>query len=106
MSVDRKFYRQSANVDRDLNEPVDDWQDWLDTRETQVENYITHPTNLDNVKFDEFPNVKARVDKFRLNCFTVKKGSKDSFCNAVLQTLVFKIFLKKILSKIKMRPKK
>ena len=34
VSVDRNFSRQFANFDRDLNEPINDWQDWLDTRGT------------------------------------------------------------------------
>ena len=79
VSSDRSFYRQFENVERDLNEPVDDLQDWLDLRDLQPENYLTHPTNFDKVEFGEFNNVKERADKSRSKCLTIEKGSKDSF---------------------------
>ena len=65
VSSDRNFYRQFKNVERDLNKPVNDLQDWLDLHNLQSENYLTHPENFDKVEFDKFNNVKERANKFK-----------------------------------------
>ena len=40
ISVDEDFYREFANVSKNLDELVDDYLDWIDQRDLQPENYL------------------------------------------------------------------
>ena len=65
ISVGRDFYGGFENVDRNLNEPIDDYEDWLDQQDLHPENDLLHEVPRDSIEFDEFENVKARAGKFK-----------------------------------------
>ena len=63
ISADENFYRAFENVDRNSDEPVVDHLDWLlDNRDSQPENCTAFDTK--EIEFDEFENVKNRIEKF------------------------------------------
>ena len=95
ISVGGDFYGGFENVDRNLNEPIDDYEDWLDQQDLHPENDLLYEVPRDSIEFDVFENVKARAGKFKSKCLTFKKGSNDSFYNAILYAVVFKISGKK-----------
>ena len=61
----------------------------LDNRDSQPENYTAFDTK--EIEFDEFENVNNRIEKFKSVCFSSEKGSKDSFYNAILYAIDFKL---------------
>ena len=63
----------------------------VDKRDLQPENYLSHDQDRNEIEFDEIDDVEARKKKFRSKMLIYQKGSKDSFCNAVLYAVVFKM---------------
>ena len=88
---DVDFYREFENVIRNLNEPINDHEDWLDKRDFQPENYPSNHLDRNETKFDEFDYVKARNKKFRSKILIYQKCPKDLFFIAVLSAFIFKI---------------
>ena len=88
---DADFFRGFENVTRNLNEPINDHEHWIDKRDHQPENYLSHEKDKNEMKFDEFYNVEARNKKFTSKMLIYQKGSKDSFYNGVLYAFAFKM---------------
>ena len=61
---DASFHRSFENVSRNLDEPVNDYFDWLIDKNSQPENY-TASNELNEIEFDELENEKARIDMFK-----------------------------------------
>lgn len=85
------FYRGFENVTRNLNETIDDFEEWLDQRGLQPENSLTHDQDRNEIEFDEFDDIELRNKKFRSKMLMYQKSSYDSFYDVVLHALVFKI---------------
>ena len=52
ISVDENFYREFANVSKNLDELVDDYLDWIDQRDLQPENYLAYDKPRGEIEFD------------------------------------------------------
>ena len=85
------FYRGYEDATKDLNEPTNDHEFWLNKRDLQHENYLSHDKDRNDTEFNQFDNLEARHKKFMSKMLIYQKGSRDSFYNVVLYALVFKM---------------
>ena len=89
----RKFHNQSREISDALNDSSDDGCK-LNTRDLQPEMYWDG--DCEHVQFDNFEGEEKAAEKFKKSLCSFEQDSGDSFYNAILYSLVYKLSNKKL----------